>query len=37
MAPYADTLEARYKAVREAMTDDEIVQVARVLESQQGQ
>jgi hypothetical protein len=37
MAPYADTLEARYKAVREAMTDAEIVHVAQVLGSQQGQ
>jgi hypothetical protein len=37
LAPYADTLEARYKAVREAMTDDEIVAVAKMLESKQGQ
>jgi hypothetical protein len=35
LAPYADTLEARYKAVREAMTDDEIVAVAKILEARQ--
>jgi hypothetical protein len=35
-APFADTLEARYKEVREAMTDAEIAQVAAILEAQQG-
>jgi hypothetical protein len=34
MAPYADTLEARYNAVREAMTDAEIAAVAAILEGQ---
>jgi hypothetical protein len=31
MAPYADTLEARYKTVRDAMSDAEIAAVAEIL------
>jgi len=31
MAPYADTLEARYQTVREAMSDAEIAAVAAIL------
>jgi hypothetical protein len=32
-APYADTLEARYRTVREAMSDSEIAAVAAVLKN----
>jgi hypothetical protein len=35
LAPHADTLDARYKAVREAMSDAEIVEVAKILEARQ--